>query len=100
MTNSIKLTEEECRTIFLASRSVKIWRYGKWVQALLGLFLIGFTFWLIHQGHGDGAWEGIPHFVFGAVGAPLVSDALFSRRSREQRLLLKLYEVQRSSQSG
>ncbi|QBB70993.1 hypothetical protein ELE36_11890 [Pseudolysobacter antarcticus] len=94
MTHSIELDEEELQTIGRAARSVKLWRYGKWVQVLSGLFLLGFSFWLIHEGHGRGSWGGIPHFVFGAFGGPLVIQAFVSNRFREQRLLLKLYEAQ------
>jgi hypothetical protein len=99
MTHSSEPTDEERETIRLAARGIKIWRYGKWVQVFCGLFLLGFSFWLIGEAHGRGSWGGIPNFIFGAIGGPLAIDAFMSRRSREQKLLLKLYNQQCGKQA-
>ena len=95
MSHLNETTDEEIETIRLAKRDLAIWRYGKWVQVSCGLFLLGFNFWLIGQAHGAGSWHGIPSFIFGAFGGPMVIDALMSRRSRERKLLIDLYEQHR-----
>lgn len=97
MNEPIVLSDSEFETIRNASRSLRYWRYGRWLQLALGIYLTLFSFWLINKNHGPGAWQGIPHYVFSAFGLMLLLEFFFSWRSREQRLLLKLHAAQGSS---
>jgi hypothetical protein len=94
MSEPMMLSNLEAKTIHNASRNLRYWRYAKWIDLGLGIFLTAFPFWLNHNANGAAVWQGIPLYIFAALGAMLLVQFFFPWRRREQELLLKLYAAQ------
>lgn len=87
----MELNENESAIIRRVERGLVLWRYGRWIQLVIGLLLAGY---------GIGQAGAIPRapLLFGlfppalasVFGGMLIGEVIWDHATKERRLLLKL----------
>ena len=91
----IELTPDDKKVLQRAARRHARWKYLRWVNLSIGLFLILFAFiWLIPNQNTVPLWLGQIklHYLLAALGGSMVGTIW--RRDNDTQLLLKLAQTQ------
>lgn len=83
--------EDESAIIRRVERGLAIWRYGRWIQLVIGLLLAGYGIGLASAIPMVPPLFGLfPPMFVAMIGGMLVGEAIWDRATEERRLLLKL----------
>ena len=85
----LKLNESETAIIERAESGLRIWRYGRWFQIIIGALIFCYG---VAQGEGFlPVLKTIHPILVSLLGALISGNAIWERNAKERRLLLKLF---------
>jgi hypothetical protein len=90
-----KLSNSDKSKIEWAKSYLDFWRYWRWIQIAIGLVIIGSGFHVILSASGSSLplMFGILHpAVVVGLGSATLGDAVWEKRAKDRRLILKLAE--------
>jgi len=91
----LELSESEVAIVERAETGLRVWRYGRWLQLILGVLI--FCYGVAQSEDFLPILRTIHPNVVSIFGVLFAGNAIWERNAKERRLLLKLF---RSTQAG
>ena len=90
----LELNESEVAIVERAESGLRVWRYGRWLQLIIG-FLI-FCYGVAQSEDFLPALKTMHPNLVSLLGALIAGDAIWERNAKERRLLLKLFRSEQA----